>query len=141
MVLSQKRLCCWQVPVLLWKSSGRFSKGTRLGFPTANLEISRFCYSLDGVYLTYCRVHKFILRLRLSVMQPLMGKHTIESYLLGFNGSLYYQELEVHFLRRIRDIFKFDTIEELIEQIADDVKVAECEIGSYHLQCTNGMLE
>ena len=102
-------------------------RGRRLGFPTANLEISPdFVIPLDGVYLTYCRVHKNYYPAVTSISDnPTFNgeKHTIESYLLGFNGSLYYQELEVHFLRRIRDIFKFDTIEELIEQIADDVKL------------------
>ena len=42
-------------------------RGRRLGFPTANLEISPdFVIPLDGVYLTYCRVHKnYYPRLRL----------------------------------------------------------------------------
>jgi riboflavin kinase/FMN adenylyltransferase len=45
---------------------------------------------------------------------------TIEVHLLDFSGDLYGQELQVKVLSRLRDELKFDSLEELKNQLAKD---------------------
>jgi riboflavin kinase/FMN adenylyltransferase len=50
------------------------------------------------------------------------AKHdvSIEAYILEFNETIYGQTLVVHFLDRIRDEKKFNSIQELINQLHQD---------------------
>jgi riboflavin kinase/FMN adenylyltransferase len=101
-------------------------RGRRLGFPTANLETApEQALPAGGVYA--CRAHIG------SKVYPAMtnigshptfggGEQLIEVYLLDFRGDLYGQELAIDIIARLRGEKKFDTPEQLIEQIAEDIK-------------------
>ena len=45
----------------------------------------------------------------------------VEVHLIGFQGSLYGQPMEVDFVARLRDIERFDSVDALLAQIASDV--------------------
>ena len=51
--------------------------------------------------------------------EPLGGR-TVEVNVLGYNGDLYGEHLQVQFLRRLRDEKKFDSVQELIVQMDKD---------------------
>jgi riboflavin kinase/FMN adenylyltransferase len=48
----------------------------------------------------------------------------IEAHLIGYEGSLYDELIEVDLLVRLRDIKKFDSPHELVTQMKSDVSVA-----------------
>ena len=49
----------------------------------------------------------------------------VEAHLIGFEGSLYGQALEIDFLRRLRDVQQFASVEALQSQLKDDVAAAK----------------
>ena len=50
------------------------------------------------------------------------GRHrSVEAFVLDFEGDLYGQNLGVEFVHRLRGMVKFDIVEDLITQMADDV--------------------
>ena len=48
----------------------------------------------------------------------------LEVHLLEFDGDLYGRELAVDFIERLRDVKKFESVDELRQQIAQDVETA-----------------
>lgn len=102
-------------------------RGRKLGYPTANLQVSspRKLVPKIGVYATRVQVQ--------DGDAPLAGMMnigrrptfdgmdvTVEVHLLDFEGDLYGQTLRVEFLRRLRDEQKFDSPEELVAQLSRD---------------------
>ncbi len=108
--------------------SGKVIAGNRLGrewgFPTANLEFPEdLLLPGYGVYLTETKVD--------GVWHPSMtnvgGKPTveknhpgIETHLLDFSGGLYGKEITIRFHKKIRDITRFESPEELKTQLEAD---------------------
>jgi riboflavin kinase/FMN adenylyltransferase len=101
-------------------------RGIELGFPTANLEVEPGqALHAGGVYA--CRAHidgKSYPAMTNIGTRPTFGggPQLIEVYLLDYNGDLYGHELAIDIIERLRDEKKFDTPEQLIKQIAEDVK-------------------
>jgi riboflavin kinase/FMN adenylyltransferase len=50
------------------------------------------------------------------------GERTVEAYLVDYRGDLYGQEMKIDFIARLRDEKKFDTVDALQKQVADDVR-------------------
>ncbi len=104
-------------------------KGTSLGFPTANLDLD-FAYVIpsNGVYMGYAYLHEEKYKCLISVgTHPTLGEldaPIIEVYLIDFDGVIYGDLLFVEYIDRIRDMFKFDDPEDLINQIKKDKEVA-----------------
>jgi riboflavin kinase/FMN adenylyltransferase len=106
--------------------------GRTLGFPTANLDVRGLVLPPLGVYAAHVEWKGQSLRgalnlgLRPTLAQPQPTLQT-EVHLLDFTGELYGEELEVTFVRRLRDEQKFPTREALREQIARDISAARQE--------------
>ena len=49
------------------------------------------------------------------------GTHTVEAYILDFEGDLYGREVRLEFVRRLRDEIKYETVDALLRQIERDV--------------------
>ena len=49
----------------------------------------------------------------------------IETNLFDFNSDIYGEEIEVSFIKKLRDERRFPTVNDLIKQITDDVTVAK----------------
>lgn len=98
--------------------------GRTIGFPTANIEIPNECaVPKDGVYITETTV----LGKRYSSITNIGGKPTvdeystnIETYITDFSDMIYDLEIEVAFLKKIRDIKKFDSLHSLSIQLEKD---------------------
>ena len=101
------------------------SMGHKLGFPTANLEVSGLQLPPDGVYAVGVRVGDKAFRgiANLGIRPTLTTDHqrVLEVHLFEFDGDLYGMEIEVEFLSFIRPEKKFGSIDELRDQIARDV--------------------
>ena len=101
-------------------------RGVELGFPTANLEVEPGqALPAGGVYA--CRAYtdgQTYSAMTNIGHRPTFGggEQLIEVYLLDYNGNLYGHELAIDIIERLRDEKKFDTPEQLKEQMAEDVK-------------------
>ena len=103
--------------------------GRKLGFPTANLDVSGLALPPLGVYAGRVRLgeqaHLAVMNLgyrpTLSHPEPQLRA---EVHLLEFDGDLYEQELEFEFIQRLRGEAKFDSLEQLRLQIEKDVTAA-----------------
>ena len=104
-------------------------RGRELGFPTANLK-----YDYDriipctGVYYTKTLVRKreYNSITNISNNPTFNGKKiSVESFIIDFNQNIYDEDISLYFLKRHRDIIKFNDISTLKAQILDDVKKAK----------------
>jgi riboflavin kinase/FMN adenylyltransferase len=103
------------------------SKGRTLGFPTANIHTSNELLPL-GVYLTRTEVKgKLFPSLTNIGTNPTFqqDKTHIETYLIGLDQDLYGEELEICFLKKLRNEIRFDSPEELKQQIELDLQHAK----------------
>jgi riboflavin kinase/FMN adenylyltransferase len=103
--------------------------GRKLGFPTANLEVAGLALPPGGVYAIHAEVEGQAFRAVLNIghrptrNQPTPVLH-VEAHLLDFTGDLYGKEMEVVFVDRLRDEKKFNSMDELRDQISRDIQAA-----------------
>jgi len=102
-------------------------RGTEMGFPTANLDVnSRQAIPSEGVYATLSHIGGKAYQSMTNIGRcPTFGdnnQRTIESYILDYNQVLYGQELKLEIIQRLRDEKRFDSVEALKKQIAEDVR-------------------
>ncbi|MBO4940591.1 MAG: bifunctional riboflavin kinase/FAD synthetase [Clostridia bacterium] len=102
------------------------SVGRKHGFPTANISIPKEqVIPKDGVYATRINIDGKTYRGLTNLgSKPTVkiAERNIETYILGFNGDIYGKEIEIEFLKRIRDTKKFNSLKELKKQIEEDKK-------------------
>ncbi len=100
--------------------------GRGMGFPTANVKIDGEKSPLKiGVYKTsvvldgkkYSCITNYGARPTFSLDEVLT-----ETYIDGFSGDLYGQEITVYFEEYLRDCVKFDSVDELIKQLEKDLE-------------------
>ena len=101
--------------------------GRQLGFPTINLEPlePRKLLPQCGVYLTKTKLKQNMMWGLTNIgLRPTIKKNNrkkfIETYIFDFDKEVYSQEIELFFIRRIRDEKEFASKEELINQIKVD---------------------
>lgn len=99
--------------------------GRTIGFPTANIELSNHLKMLpkEGVYATIIILNgsNYIGMANIGTQPTFESyKTTFEIHILNFNGDIYGQSIEVKFIKRIRDIQKFDNAQSLMEQLEHD---------------------
>ena len=110
------------------------ARGAGLGFPTANVAIDPSIASPPvGVYAGRARVTGswFPAATNVGVNPTFGGTGTprIETYLVGFDGDLYGQALRVEFWARLRDEKRFDSVDELVEQMGRDVEATKALVA------------
>ncbi|MCS7277897.1 MAG: bifunctional riboflavin kinase/FAD synthetase [Aquificaceae bacterium] len=100
------------------KGDGR---GSSLGFPTANLKGTENLCLREGVYAV--RVDGKFIGIANYGKRPTFGgqKKVLEVHLLDFEEDLRGKHIQVEFLKFIRDERKFNSVEDLIKQIEDDI--------------------
>lgn len=105
--------------------------GRTIGFPTANLQRSKmFLLPEEGVYYTQVLWHNKIYKAITSIgSNPTVNgeKITVESHILDFNKDIYGDEIIVNFIKKIRNNVKFNSLNELKEQLNCDKIFAEKE--------------
>lgn len=104
-----------------------YQEGRRMGFPTANLDVSGSCQLIPapGVYAT--RVTLGDAPEALPAMTSIGNRPTfgtfaqsIETYIFDFDRDIYTQPMRLSFVRRIRSERKFDNVSDLVDQLKDD---------------------
>lgn len=105
-----------------------FERGRTIGFPTANISVAadRAMPAL-GVYATRATVAGRILSGATNIgRRPTFdeGHVSIETHLIDFEGDIYGERLEIEIIARIREEKKFSGPDELVAQIAADVRTA-----------------
>lgn len=106
-----------------------FGNGGRLGFKTANLDLSNHYFlPLNGVYICYAifdgTKHEAIANIGVHPSIDKLEKPIVEVHLLDYDDELLGKNLEVSFLSFVRPEIKFESKEDLIEQIGRDISDA-----------------
>jgi riboflavin kinase/FMN adenylyltransferase len=114
-------------------------RGRELGFPTANLLPTKYAaVPADGVYAAWLGHRKTSgrgadgLRAAVSIgTNPTFSgrERRVEAYILDFSGDLYGERVSLDFVARLRDMLRFDGVEPLVAQIADDVERTREALG------------
>lgn len=103
-------------------------RGKRLGFPTANLEISpEQQLPPFGVYAGYIFWGQKKYKAAISCGPAYTfneTKPTLEAFLIDFNGDLYGQPVTLQLVAKLREMEKFGTPEALVEQMHRDCEEA-----------------
>ncbi len=102
-------------------------RGSGLGFPTANIETEKkMLLPGDGIYATWVDFDNKRYMASTSIgTRPTFDEteRTIEAHLLDFSTDIYGQLIRLEFVKLLRDEEKYDTVDELLVQIAKDVEI------------------
>ncbi|MFT3889640.1 MAG: bifunctional riboflavin kinase/FAD synthetase [Arachnia sp.] len=114
-------------------------RGRELGFPTANLTVPReMAVPADGVYAGWVTVldapgaEPMAAAISVGSNPTFDGAdRRVESYVLDRTDlELYGSEIAVDFVARLRGQVRFESVDALIVQMADDVEAARAALGS-----------
>lgn len=98
--------------------------GRTIGFPTANLKRdNRFLLPEEGVYYTNVFWNNNLYRAITSIgSNPTVNGEniTVESHILDFDKNIYDDKIKVKFIKKIRNNVKFNSLDELKEQLNRD---------------------
>ena len=104
--------------------------GRTIGFPTANIQVEDTTKIIpgNGVYLVKINHKNSLLTGIMNIgRRPTVSdkaENRIEIHIFDFNEDLYGQQLEVEVHKKVRDEKKFDSIEQLSQQIEKDTLFA-----------------
>ncbi|MDD5006136.1 MAG: riboflavin biosynthesis protein RibF [Candidatus Omnitrophica bacterium] len=108
---------------------GGDSRGRKLGFPTANIDPHHEVIPPRGVYLVEAWLaNKKLPGLANIGLRPTFkkeNKEIIEIHLLNFKKNIYFKDLRIVFLKKLRSEKKFKKRSSLIEQINQDIQQAK----------------
>ena len=106
--------------------------GSLLGFPTANIEPATNKVLPRGVFAARAGAASGDYPAVVNVgTRPTVGGQDLrfEAHLIGYHGDLYGHEIEVAFLKKLRDEKRFSGLEDLRRQIAEDTLLARDFFG------------
>ena len=108
-------------------------RGRDLGYPTVNLRLDPACGLKHGIYAVrvgvgerrYDGVASFGRR-------PMFDQGTVllEAFLFDFSGDLYGKVIDVAFIDWIRPELKFDSVEDLVRRMNEDVRLARAALSA-----------
>lgn len=105
--------------------------GSTIGFPTANIDVrENSVLPKIGVYYTNVKWNNKVYRGITSVgNNPTVNgeRLTIETNILDFSKDIYDENIEVFFIKKIRDEKKFNSVEELANQLEKDKEYAKTQ--------------
>lgn len=111
-------------------------RGRILGFPTANINPHHEAIPPDGVYAIRIRFKDKLFRGILNIgVRPTFCKNskacepTIEVHIFNFNKKLYGEDLEVIFVKKMRNEKRFADRDSLVCQIKRDAEKARAFLG------------
>ena len=114
-------------------------RGKEMGFPTANLEpYTNYLVPKFGVYKTKTIVDNIeYISLTNVGINPTFDNNiwSIESHILGFNKDIYDNKISLKFLKYLREDIKFNTKEELVNQMKEDIKSIKDDVNIYNSTC------
>jgi riboflavin kinase / FMN adenylyltransferase len=100
-------------------------RGRELGMPTANLvPDDRLVCPGHGVYAAWAHGYPAAVNVGVRPTFETGRGLLVEAHLIGFDGDLYGRTLSLAFLERLRDEVRFESADELVEQMQKDVEQA-----------------
>jgi len=101
--------------------------GRKIGFPTANVQVPELYKQIpmDGVYAVRVKLNgdnylgMLNIGTRPTIQDDIKSKN-IEVHIFDFDQKIYHQTITVFFEKRIRDEFKFNSLDELMLQLERD---------------------
>ena len=105
-------------------------RGRELGMPTANLvpDDAYVCPG-HGVYAALANDVPAAVNVGVRPTFETGRGLLVEAHLIGFDGDLYGQTLRIAFLERMRGEKRFDSVDELVEQMHRDVEQAAATVS------------
>lgn len=107
-------------------------RGRLLGFPTANINPHHEVIPPSGVYAVNINFHKKRFKGVLNIgTRPTFWQETpdreprIEAHLFGFDKKIYGEDMEILFVKKIRNELKFKNRDRLTMRIKEDVRKAK----------------
>lgn len=104
-------------------------RGSQIGFPTANIAVNDLCLPPQGVYAVtlkhFSTEYYGVANLGFA---PTLRKDTrmvLEVHLFNHSSNLYGEPVEIIFIEYIRPEQRFDSVEQLKEQISKDIQTAK----------------
>ncbi|MEM7182223.1 MAG: bifunctional riboflavin kinase/FAD synthetase [Spirochaetota bacterium] len=100
-------------------------RGRKLGFPTANLQIEseNIITPQTGVYAIYINIRNHLYQGMANIGKnpTFSGQNmSMEANIFNFDGDIYGEKIEFHFIKKLREEKKFSSIEELKQQLQHD---------------------
>jgi riboflavin kinase / FMN adenylyltransferase len=100
--------------------------GNTIGFPTANIHPEDYLIlPQKGVYITKTlmedKLYNSITNVGYNPTFEDQQRLTVETHIIDFNQDIYGKRIEVFFLKKVRDEVKFESVEQLKQQIWDDM--------------------
>ncbi len=111
-------------------------KGTVIGYPTANIDVHHELIPHTGVYGVRVVYEGISYDGIVNVgFNPTFNRDSlsVEVHIFDFNHDIYGKEIEIAFIGRIREEIAFNSAQELVEQIGQDVERAK-DILRKHLK-------
>lgn len=111
-------------------------RGRTIGYPTANLAYAREkVVPAGGIYACWARVEgeRFLAAVNVGTnptFTPDKQTVNVEAYLLDFDRNIYDQLLTLEFVSRLRPELKFPSVEALVTQIDNDVRMTREILGT-----------
>ena len=104
-----------------------FGRGKGMGFPTVNLDLKEdMLIPASGVYCTKVihndNVYPSLTNIGFNPTFQRSGELTIETHILDFWGNIYGDEIRICFMEKIREEKRFQSSDELKEQIKRDIE-------------------
>lgn len=105
-------------------------KGRTIGFPTMNLNypINKILLS-DGIYIGITTIDNknYISTINVGHNPTIntVTQTSVESFVHDFDDNTYDKSVRFSFIKKIRDELKFNSVEELINQMHNDIQVSE----------------
>ena len=109
--------------------------GSRMGFPTANMDIAGRDDIPNGVYRSVVEVDgvEYTAMSNVGVRPSVDGKtRLLETHLFGYDGDLYGREIRVEFCARLRPEKKFAGIEALKAEILRNAEQTRAWFADHH---------
>jgi riboflavin kinase/FMN adenylyltransferase len=99
-------------------------RGRALGFPTINLGLpNERLLPRDGIYAVWAEMGEGRFKAAATLgVRPAFGERVLEAYLLDSSEEIFGDEVEVSFVKRLRDEIAFASPADLSAQIAHDVE-------------------
>ena len=112
-----------------YKISGKVIKGDgygkKLGFPTVNLETKKDGLPKEGVYAGRAILEGKVYRAGIVIGPGQGDSKKVEAHMLGYDGDAYGKEVSLEINKFLREYKKFNTEEELVKQIGEDMKMCK----------------
>ncbi len=105
-------------------------RGRTLGMPTANLvPDDAYVHPGHGVYAAWAHGHPAAVNVGVRPTFETGRGLLVEAHLIDFEGDLYGQTLRIAFVERMRGEKRFESVDELVEQMNRDVEQAAATVS------------